>query len=62
MAGQDDGSTATRAPWVTADSALMPMGGPAVRFTTLANDALSLRDRLNTGLADIEASLPCTGS
>ena len=57
-----DGNPDTRAPRATADSALMPLGGPAVRFTALANNALSFRDRLNMGLADFEASPLRTGS
>jgi urease accessory protein len=53
----DGGARDVLAPSARADSALMPLSGPGVLVTALANDALSLRDRLNAGLADIEASL-----
>ena len=45
-----------------ADTALLPLSGPAVLITALANDGLALRDRLDAGLAEVEASLPPTCS
>jgi urease accessory protein len=50
------------APTGAVDTALLPLSGPAVLVTALANDAIGLRDRLNAGLAEVEASLPRTCS
>lgn len=46
----------------SADTALLPLSGPAVLVTALADDGLALRHRLDTGLARIEASLLPTRS
>lgn len=47
------------APEATAagDSAVLPLSGPAILVTALANDGLALRHRLDAGLAQVEASL-----
>jgi len=39
-------------------SAILPLEGPAVLITALADDSLSLRHRLDAGLGAIEAALP----
>ena len=44
-------------PVTGADTALLPLSGPAALVTALANDALELRHRLDTGLAAVEAWL-----
>ncbi|HEX5504956.1 MAG TPA: urease accessory protein UreD [Thermomicrobiales bacterium] len=46
------------APAAATDTALLPLGGPAVLVTALAGDGLALRHRLDAGLAVLEASLP----
>ncbi len=45
-------------PTARADTALLSLSGPAVLVTALADDGLILRQRLNTGLAALEACLP----
>lgn len=44
------------------DTALLPLCGPAMLVTALADDALALRRQLDGGLAKIEASLLATSS
>jgi len=50
------------APAAGADTALLPLRGPAVLVTALAGDGLALRHRLDTGLAALEAALLPTGA
>lgn len=54
----DDGRVSLPAPTTAADTALLPLSGPAMLVTALAHDGLALRHRLDTSLAEIEASLP----
>ena len=42
-----------------ADTARLPLDGPAMLVTALAPDALALRHRLDAGLARLEGSQPC---
>lgn len=49
-------------PAAGADTALLPLSGPAVLITALAHDGLALRRRLDAGLAAIEAWLLGTRS
>lgn len=44
-------------PLTVADTALLQLSGPAILVTALANDGLALRQQINTGLAEVEASL-----
>lgn len=55
----DWGSTPVHrlSPPATTDVAVLPLSGPAMLVTALANDRLALRYRLDAGLAEIEASL-----
>lgn len=44
-------------PLTVADTALLQLSGPAILVSALANDGLVLRQRLDLGLAEVEASL-----
>lgn len=44
-------------PAAGADTALLSLSGPAVLVSALAGDGLTLRHRLDAGLAEVEASL-----
>lgn len=52
------GAASVLPPTAEAGMALLPLSGPAVVVSALADDAVALRGRLEAGLAVVEAALP----